>query len=93
MNPASFVKKSNSTLRINGKQVREATTMFPKNWNDERIMEEVAVAWKNMEVSWSKIEEGKKVDCFIGKATTGMEIELIFNDGVLITATPKITLK
>lgn len=68
----------------------QTSSMFPKNWNEERIMEEVAVAWKNMEFVSKRIENGVLVETYAGKATTGMEIELIFNDGILKTTTPKV---
>lgn len=89
-----WINKTNSTLRLNGKQERSLTTMFPINWDGKRIMEEVAVAWKEMMFVEKFIaKENDKdvlVEKYLGKATTGMNIELIFNDGVLITSAPKI---
>lgn len=71
---------------------REATTMFPKNWNELRIMEEIAFAWKNRKLLSKRIEKGVLVEIYEGKATTGMDMTLIYNDGVLMTATPNVIL-
>jgi len=66
--------------------------MFPKNWNNKRIMEEVAVSWKNMKFVRKEIKYGVLIEKHIGKTTTGMEIIHVFNDGILTTSIPIIKL-
>lgn len=85
-----FINKNNSTIRIDGKQQRGAATMFPKNWNEARIEEEIAFAYKNKIKTDSKIQNNVLVENYVGKANTGMEIEFIYNDGKLITTPPKV---
>jgi len=88
--PEGFINKNNSTIRIDGKQQRGAATMFPKNWNEARIEEEIAFAYKNKIKTDSKIQNNVLVENYVGKASTGMEIEFIYNDGKLITTPPKV---
>ncbi|WP_435524622.1 EndoU domain-containing protein [Chryseobacterium indoltheticum] len=47
------------------------TTMFPKNWDKQRILEEVAVAWKN------KIVDPSSADKFIGTTTNNIGITFL----------------
>ncbi len=89
-NPNSYVNKANSTIRIEGKQQRMASTMFPKNWNDLRISEEVAFAYKNKKPVNSMQQGDVLVETFQGTSTTGMKIDFIYNDGILKTTPPVV---
>lgn len=90
---ANWIKKNNSTIRIEDKQMRDATSFFPKNWKMERIQEEIAIAWDNRKFIEKKIQEnGMIVESFRGRTSTGFEIEFINNDGILKTAAPFIKL-
>lgn len=68
--------------------------MFPKNWNEERIMEEVAFAFKEKKfVSKVTRDNGVVVETYSGKTTAGFEVEFIYNDGVLKSKPPKVNIK
>lgn len=88
-----WYNKTNSSLKnLAGKGDKSMTSMFPKNWGEQRIIEEIAFAWKNMTKVGFKTENGKLIEAYIGKSTTGFDIEFIFTDKVLSTAAPKIIL-
>ncbi|MFC0428060.1 MULTISPECIES: EndoU domain-containing protein [Chryseobacterium] len=59
-------------LAPNGNVIQ--TTMFPKNWDKQRILEEVAVAWKN------KIVDPSNADKFIGTTTNNIEVTFYINN-------------
>jgi len=69
-------------LAPNGNVIQ--TTMFPKNWDKQRILEEVAVAWKN------KIVDPSSADKFIGTTTNNIEVTFYINNttGEIGTAFP-----
>jgi len=64
--------------------------MYPKNWNTLRIQQETALAMGNKKFIEKEIKKGVLYEKYIGKATNGMEIELIFNNGILKTTLPII---
>ncbi|MBC8756929.1 EndoU domain-containing protein [Kordia sp. YSTF-M3] len=59
------------------------TTMFPKNWDKQRILEEVAFAFKN------KIRDISKTVHYEGTSTNGMKIIFVIdNNGIVKTVYP-----
>ena len=91
-NPRSFVNKGNSSIIIKGKQNRAASTMFPKNWKNRRIEEEIAFAFKNKKFVDKNMQKDVLIEIYKGKSSIGMEIEFIFNNGILITTPPVLKL-
>lgn len=88
-NAKNYVSKSNSTIKINGKTRADASSMYPKNWNIQRIEEEVAFAYENKILITESIGlKGELIEKFIGKSTTGLEIEFVFNNKVWTTHNP-----
>ncbi|MFK7747269.1 MAG: EndoU domain-containing protein [Kordia sp.] len=59
------------------------TTMFPKNWNKQRILEEVAFAFKNKMVDTNPI-------FFFGRTTNGIKIKFVIVNGEITTVFPLI---
>lgn len=66
-------------LAPNGNVIQ--TTMFPKNWDKQRILEEVAVAWKNKVVDTNPL-------FYYGNTTNGIRIKFVFDNGIITTAFP-----
>ena len=58
--------------------------MFPKDWDQQRILEEIAYAWEN------KIQHinPRMSHIFIGKSSNGIEIEFIVRNGAIKTVYP-----
>jgi hypothetical protein len=59
------------------------STFFPKNWNKERILDEIGFAWEN-----KKIPDISKPHRIEGSTTNGIKIEFIFRDNEIKTVYP-----
>ena len=60
------------------------TTMFPNNWNKERILEEIAFAFEN------KVADQLSSTHFKGVSTNNIEIEFVISNNEVKTVYPKL---
>lgn len=67
--------------KINHSGQLQPTTFFPKNWDKQRIIEEIAYAWQNKVSSTNP-------NMFLGLTTSGNNIKFYINNGKIATAFP-----
>ncbi|MBK7957664.1 MAG: EndoU domain-containing protein [Bacteroidetes bacterium] len=81
----------NSTVIFNGKIEKDATTFFPKNWNKQRIKEEVARAFNHKQQVIKKTTTNLDIiEIYHSKSSTGFTIEFVYKNGILKTVYPII---
>ncbi|GHU44345.1 hypothetical protein FACS1894193_12630 [Bacilli bacterium] len=73
------VYKANVT--INGTTKNSYSTFFPKEWSNQKIIDEINYAYGNMELS-------KRPGVYKGTASNGMEIEIQIKNGKIDSAYP-----
>lgn len=88
--PDTFFKAKPQLKYKNGQWIDKMdnggySSFFPNSWTKDRIMEEIAFAWKNR-----KIIDQSKLYEFTGKTTTGQYIIFIERNGEIKTVFPKL---
>lgn len=78
----ALVEKKHKTKWIKKLTNNGYSTFFPKNWDKQRILEEIAFAFKNKELI-----KGSSV-IFEGISTNGIKINFIIKNSKIITAYP-----
>ncbi|GHU44338.1 hypothetical protein FACS1894193_12610 [Bacilli bacterium] len=77
------VYKANVT--INGTLKTGESTLFPKEWSNQKIIDEINIAYEN------KIPDPKnnRTDRFVGTASNGMDIKFQIKNGKISSAYPE----
>ena len=77
-----------ATVRINGILKKAGSTLFPKEWSNQKIIDEINYAYNNKLPRLNPRTGTNVPGRFVGNASNGMEIEMKIVDGKIADASP-----